>query len=89
MRLKKFFNSDLHRRIIIFFHENRTSIDTPRGIAAWTGYSREEAKSALSELKRAGILNSISTPSTSGYSYTQDPKIINQIEKLTKKIDVS
>jgi hypothetical protein len=82
MNLKKFFDSDLHKRIILFFRENPASVDTPRGIATWIGYSREETKKALDELAEAGILNSIATSSTSGYSFTQDGKIIESINSF-------
>lgn len=86
MNLKKFFDSELHKKIILFFYENPTSVDTPRGIATWIGHSREETKRALEELADAGILNSISTTSTSGYSFTQDPKVINKIRRLAKQV---
>lgn len=85
MNLKKFFDSELHRKIILFFQENPNSIDTPRGVATWVGCSRDEAKKALKELAEAGVLSSISTSSTSGYSRTQDKKIISKIEKLIKQ----
>jgi len=85
MNLKKFFNSQLHKQIIVFFQENPNSIDTPRGIAAWVGCSRDEAKKALEELAEAGILNSISTSSTSGYSFTNDKDVVKRIEKLIKQ----
>jgi len=85
MNLKKFFNSQLHKQIIVFFQENPNSIDTPRGIAAWVGCSRDEAKKALEELAEAGILNSISTSSTSGYSFTSDKDVVKRIEKLIKQ----
>ena len=82
MNLKKFFNSDLHRRIIIFFKENPSSVDSPRGVATWVGYNRRDTKKALDELAEAGVLDSISTSSTSGYSFTQDKQVIKQIEKI-------
>ena len=85
MNLKKLFNSNLHRKIIIFFQENPSSIDSPRGIATWIGYSREKTKKALEELAECGILNSISTPSTSGYSFTHNKKIANLIKRLIKE----
>lgn len=85
MNLKRFFDSDLHKKIIIFFKENPTSIDSPRGIATWVGQSRRETKKALDELAEGGILNSISIPSTSGYSFTQDEKIIDKIKEYLKE----
>ena len=88
MNLKKFFDSDLHKRIILFFRDNPASVDTPRGVSTWIGYSREETKKALDELAKAGILNSIASSSTSGYSFTQDKKIIKSINEFIKSGDV-
>lgn len=85
MNLKRFFDSDLHKKIILFFEENPTSVDSPRGVAIWVGYSRQETKRALDELVEAGILNSISTTSTSGYSLTQDESLIKKIKAFTRR----
>ncbi|NQT90495.1 MAG: hypothetical protein HQ558_04495 [Candidatus Omnitrophica bacterium] len=68
MSSKRLPKSGLHKRIIAFFKSHPESIDTPRGVATWVGCSREEAKKALDELVKAGMLNSILTSSTSGYS---------------------
>lgn len=82
MSLKKILSCAVHKKIVLFFKENPTSMDSPRGIATWLGYKREETKEALDELVEAGILNSISTPAASGYSFTQDKKLIKKIDKL-------
>jgi len=86
MSLKKFFKSEIHKKIILFFKENPSSIDTPRGVAAWVGTNREKAKKVLDELEQAGVLTAIETTSTSGYSFTQDKKIIKQVKDLTKDL---
>jgi hypothetical protein len=85
MNLKKFYDSHLHKKIILFFIENPASVDSPRGIATWVGHSREEAKAALDELVEAGILDSIEAPSTAGYSFTKDEKRIRQIKDFFKQ----
>ncbi|MFH1868300.1 MAG: hypothetical protein ABH843_04950 [Candidatus Omnitrophota bacterium] len=85
MTLKRFCNSDLHKKIIIFFKDNPASVDSPRGVAAWTGLSRTKVKKALDELVQAGILSSISVSSASGYSFTQDQRIIEEIMKYLKE----
>lgn len=87
MSLKKFFDSELHKKIILFFQENPASLDSPRGVATWVGYSRPETKKALDELAEAGILDSISATSTSGYSFTQDKKIIKKIREFTRQLE--
>lgn len=77
--------SDLHLKIIKFFHENQSSIDTPRGISTWVREERTKVSKALEDLVKLKILSAHRATSTTGYSYTRDPKIISKIEKLLKK----
>lgn len=82
MSLKKFFKSDIHKKIIVFFHQNPSSLDTPRGVAVWINYDRPKVKEALKELAKAKILNIHKSAATTGYSYTTDKTIIKEIERL-------
>lgn len=84
--LKKICKSTINLKIISFFHENRSVVDTSRGIAAWLNYSREETKKALDYLTRQKILIAEHTGSATAYAYTQDKKIIETIEKLLNGI---
>ena len=77
--------SDLHLKIIKFFHENQASIDTPRGVSTWVCEERSNVKQALEDLVNLKILSAHRSTSTTGYSYTQNIKIISKIEKLLKK----
>jgi len=77
--------SDLHIKIIKFFHENQASIDTPRGVSTWVREDRAKVKKALEELVCMKILAADRSASTTGYSYTRNAKIISKIEKLLKK----
>ncbi len=77
--------SDLHIKIIKFFHENQSSIDTPRGISTWVREERSKVSKALEDLVKLKILSAHRATSTTGYSYTRDLKIISKIEKLLKK----
>jgi predicted transcriptional regulator len=77
--------SELHIKIIRFFHENQASIDTPRGVSTWVREERARVSNALEELVRLKMLNAHRSTSTTGYSYTRDPKTISKIEKLLKK----
>ena len=86
MSLKKFFKSDLYRKIIIFFHQNPSSIDTPRGVATWINYDRPKVNKALKELAKHKILNIHKSATATGYSYTRDKKIIREIEKQLQNI---
>jgi predicted transcriptional regulator len=77
--------SDLHLKILRFFHENQASIDTPRGVSTWVHEERSKVSKALEELVRLKMLNAHRSTSTTGYSYIRDLKIISKIEKLLKK----
>ena len=85
MDLKKIFKSEIHLKIVRFFHENQASLDTPRGVATWIGEERPKVKTALEDLVAADILTAHRATSTTGYSYTRDAKIISKIGKLLKK----
>jgi hypothetical protein len=84
MDFDKAFGSGIHLKIIRFFHENQASIDTPRGVATWIGEERAKVKDALEDLVGMNILCAHRTTSTTGYSYTNDAKVISKIEKLLK-----
>jgi predicted transcriptional regulator len=77
--------SELHIKILRFFHENQASIDTPRGVSTWVREDRSIVSKALEDLVRLNVLNAHRATSTTGYSYTRDPKIISKIEKLLTK----
>ena len=81
----KVFQSDLHLKIMKFFHENQASIDTPRGVSTWVREDRAIVMKALEELVGMKILVAHRSTSTTGYSYTRNAKIISKIEKLLKK----
>ena len=84
--ITKIFKSPMYTKIVSFFHENQASIDTPRGVATWTGYKKEDVKKALAELARLGVLNAHPASSTTGYSYTHDKSIIEIIDKKLKAL---
>ena len=82
MELKNLIKKDLNKKIIAFFHENPSSIDTPRGIAMWINDDLENVKSARENLAKRGILTAHEGRGTTGYSYTRDDKIISRVSKL-------
>lgn len=77
--------SELHLKIIKFFHENQACIDTPRGVSTWVREERSKVQKALEDLVKLKLLTAHRATSTTGYSYTRDSKIISKIEKLFKK----
>lgn len=79
---KKIFGSPLHLKIVKFFHENQSSIDTPRGVATWIGEDRAKVKLALEDLVKNKILLADRATSTTGYGYTRDTALISKIEKI-------
>lgn len=83
MDLEKLVNkSDLHRKIVSFFYENPSSIDTPRGISTWVRGDYDEVKKVLKELAQFNILIAHKVSSMTGYSFTRSPKIVSQIKKV-------
>ncbi len=84
MELKQAFAKTIHRKIIQFFHENQASIDTPRGVATWIGEERAKVVDALEDLVSLKVLVPHRSPSTTGYSYTREEKLIKKIDKLLR-----
>ena len=84
MDIGKILKSEIHVKVVTFFHENQASIDTPRGVATWIGEERSKVKTALEDLVKARILVAHRATSTTGYSYTSEEKLISKIEKLLK-----
>jgi len=86
MDLKKLLKDQIYFKILKFFHENPMSIDTPRGISTWIGEEKQRVKKALLKLARWKLLTAHKATSTTGYSYTRDPKIIKKIDASLKKL---
>jgi predicted transcriptional regulator len=85
MDLEWILGSPIHMKILRFFNENQGSIDTPRGIATWIGEERQKVKKALEDLVEMEILIAHRSTSITGYSYTNDPKLISRIRKSVKR----
>ena len=86
MNLDKLFKDPIYFKIISFFHENPTSIDTPRGISTWVGEDKQTVQKALLKLSKMKLLTAHEVTSTTGYSYPRDQKVVKNIEKSIKKI---
>ena len=67
-KIKFSLKSKVHQELMLFFVENQGSIDTPRGLAAWTNENIKKVTAALEELAADGLLKAHRTSSTFGYS---------------------
>ena len=76
---KRISKDEVLTKILRFFHENPTSIDTAENIAKWIGEEKEKVKRALDFLVKKRILNRDATYTTVGYSYTQDKELMEKI----------
>ena len=74
-----YLKSDIHRKLMSFFIENQGSIDTPRGLAAWTNENIKKVRAALEELTAAGFLKAHRTSSTVGYSCQLNRKALKSL----------
>lgn len=85
MDAKRLLEDPIYFKIISFFHENPTSIDTPRGISAWIGENRQISRKALLKLAGLKILTAHKVTSTTGYSYTRNQALIKKIDHALKR----
>lgn len=82
MELKEFLKKQPYNMILRFFHENPGSIDTARGLAAWTNQDIKNVRAALKRLATDGFLTAHKASSTTAYSYTRNKKLISVVAKL-------
>ena len=86
MKLTKQLEPKINRKIIKFFCENPSSVDTSRGIATWINENAGTTEKALNGLAKAKILIPHRTGMTSAYAYTTDARIISSIRIGLKKL---
>lgn len=77
-------DSPVTRKIISFFHENPSTVDTLEGIAMWIGVDKDKVKESVNELVKLDILIA-HKGITTGYGYTQDNNMLSNIGVLLKK----
>jgi len=85
MKLDRYFQSKINLKIIKFFLEHPSSIDTSRGIATWINENIHKTEKALKELVKAKILTSHGNNTTCAYGYTTDIQISSKIKIALKK----
>jgi len=85
MEVNKILKNKLQRDVVIFFHDNPASVDTPSGVATWVKGEKARVEAVLRKLVESGILVEHKVSSTTGYSYTRDKKIIKELDKQLKE----
>jgi len=84
--IKKLFENETTKKVLLFFNENPQCIDTAKGISVWIGCDAPAVKKAADRLVDKGILVNHKTASTDAYSYTNQRDIIKKIEKYIKTL---
>ena len=88
MKLEKYLDTEINRKIIRFFLENPSSIDTSRGIATWINENADRTEKALQTLAKAKILILHKTALTRAYACTTDKRTISKIRlRLEQKYE--
>ena len=87
MEFKKYLRPKINRKIIKFFFENPSSIDTARGIATWINEDKDKAEKALKELVKSKIIVPHGSGPTSAYGCTTDAHILAQAKLGLKRLE--
>ena len=83
--MKRLLQTPARLKIARFFLDNPTSIDTPRGISAWTNVAITDARAILEDMARSGILKAYRTSSTVGYSLSESRQVLRSLERAVRK----
>lgn len=87
MDFKTILKNSGYRKILRFFHENPSSIDTGRGVATWTNQDIKMVRAALKKLASMGLLVAHKVSSTTGYSYTRDKDKVAKVGRLLEEYE--
>lgn len=87
MILNKYLKSKINKKIINFFLENPSCIDTSRGIATWINENTVKTEKALRDLVKAKMLIPHGTGPTSAYGYTTNSRITSSVKASLKKFE--
>lgn len=88
MELGRYLKSRINQKIIKFFLENPSSVDTSRGIATWINEDVNKTEKALKELVEAKILIPHGNDLTCAYGYTTDMHMIAKIKLRLKNFKI-
>ncbi|MBD3380007.1 MAG: hypothetical protein GF408_06070 [Candidatus Omnitrophica bacterium] len=83
--LKKLLQQDpVALKILRFFLQNPSSVDSVGGIATWVNAGREEVTSSLGKLTEEGALEEDTSGSMTGYSLTEDEEDLKKIQDVSE-----
>jgi flagellar basal body P-ring protein FlgI len=85
VNLDRALESKINRKIIKFFLENPSSIDTSRGIATWINENIDKTEKGLRELAKVKILVPHGTGAAIAYGYTTNTHLASRIKTSLKK----
>ncbi len=75
-------NKNIKLKIMKFFYENPSTIDSARGVAAWIGEDMDNVKKCLDILEKERVLISHKTNFVTGYSLTSNKNALKKIKSL-------
>lgn len=81
-KLNNILKKELAMKIVMFFYQNQSSMDSVGGVSTWVQKSREEVRDTLESLVAIGVLEKDSTGGTEGYCYTHDGETMKIVEGL-------
>ena len=85
MDISKILKSPINLKLILFYHENLSIVDTAQSIAKWIEQDVSKVEKAIEELVKENILVAHRSPHMVGYGYTQNIEIIRLIDDYLKK----
>lgn len=85
MEISKILKSPINLKLILFYHENPSIVDTSQSIAKWIEQDVSKVEHALEELAKENILVAHRSSHMVGYGYTQNREIIRIIDDFLKK----
>ncbi len=85
MNIKELLKSELHYKILKFFKENPSSLETIKGITSWIGENKHKVKEAVDEIEKHNFLIKHESDDVTGYGLTYDEKLIKKLDKYLKK----
>lgn len=85
MDVSKILKSPINLKLVLFYHENPSIVDTAQSIAKWIEQDISKVEKVLEKLVKEKILIAHRSPHMVGYGYTQNGEVIRAIDGYLKK----